>query len=147
MVHVSIDEELPDAFVIRFEIKDTGIGISKDALTKLFESFSQADGSTTRKYGGTGLGLAISKSLCELMGGTIGAESEQAEVALSGSLRCCENQGRISPNRSQPLPFCGQWRSRHWNRRDTQEQRFARSLKAGVCLSMRLRVPSRPMLS
>ncbi len=79
MVHVTIDEEHPDAFLIRFEIKDTGIGISQDALSKLFESFSQADGSTTRKYGGTGLGLAISKSLCELMGGTIGAKSEQGK--------------------------------------------------------------------
>jgi two-component system sensor histidine kinase/response regulator len=75
MVHVTIEEEMPDAYSIRFEIKDTGIGISKEALTKLFESFSQADGSTTRQYGGTGLGLAISKSLCELMGGNIGAES------------------------------------------------------------------------
>ncbi len=79
MVHVTIEQEMDDAFLIRFEIKDSGIGISPDALTKLFESFSQADGSTTRKYGGTGLGLAISKSLCELMGGTIGAQSEQGK--------------------------------------------------------------------
>lgn len=82
MVHVAIEEEMPDAYTIRFEIKDTGIGISQDALAKLFESFSQADGSTTRQYGGTGLGLAISKSLCELMGGTIGAESTQGEGSV-----------------------------------------------------------------
>lgn len=75
MVHVSVQEELSHAYSLRFEIRDTGIGVADDALGKLFESFSQADGSTTRKYGGTGLGLAISKSLCELMGGTIGAES------------------------------------------------------------------------
>ena len=62
-----------------FEVKDTGIGIPKDRMDRLFKSFSQVDASTTRKYGGTGLGLTISKQLAELMGGEIGVESEEGK--------------------------------------------------------------------
>lgn len=64
-----------NAVEIEFEVRDTGIGIFPDKLSRLFQAFSQVDSSTTRKYGGTGLGLVISQRLVELMGGTISAES------------------------------------------------------------------------
>ena len=64
-----------DRYRIHFEVRDTGIGIPEDRMDRLFESFSQVDRSTTRRYGGTGLGLAISRRLTELMGGDLWAES------------------------------------------------------------------------
>ena len=64
---------------IRFEVTDTGIGISKDAQERIFERFTQADDSTTRRYGGSGLGVTISKQLAELLGGEIGVVSELGE--------------------------------------------------------------------
>ncbi len=69
-------EDSDEGILLRFEVKDPGIGIAPDKLTRLFEAFMQADVSTTRKYGGTGLGLAINWHLAKLMGGEAGAISE-----------------------------------------------------------------------
>ncbi|HEV8700850.1 MAG TPA: response regulator [Candidatus Polarisedimenticolia bacterium] len=76
VVRVTSEEQARDAALLRFEVTDTGIGIDKESCSRIFDSFTQGDGSTTRRYGGTGLGLAIAKQFAEMMGGAIGVESE-----------------------------------------------------------------------
>ena len=75
-VRAEVLRDLGSAYELRFSVRDTGVGIPEEKQKLIFESFAQADGSTTRQFGGTGLGLTISKQLAELLGGEIGVESE-----------------------------------------------------------------------
>jgi hypothetical protein len=84
LLKVACLEQSADQALLEFSIQDTGIGINPDKLELLFDKFTQADASNTRKFGGTGLGLAISKQLVELMGGTI----RVASVLGEGSTFC-----------------------------------------------------------
>ena len=76
VIRLEILENRGESVAVRVQVEDTGIGVAPTQRERLFESFTQADTSTTRKYGGTGLGLAISKQLVELLGGQIGVESD-----------------------------------------------------------------------
>ena len=79
VVRATVDEEIEGALVVRLEVIDTGVGLTPDEQARVFESFTQADASTTRRYGGTGLGLTICRQLVELMGGELGVESQPGE--------------------------------------------------------------------
>jgi CheY-like chemotaxis protein len=107
-VTVEALRETREDSLIRFVVHDTGIGISQNQQGRLFESFTQGDDSSTRKYGGTGLGLAISKQLVELMGGEIGVESEPQRgshfwfTVLFGA--AAENERTLAPRQRPPMP-------------------------------------------
>jgi PAS domain S-box-containing protein len=79
IVHVEAEPTGASSYRLEFAIRDTGVGIARDRIDRLFASFTQADASTTRRYGGTGLGLAITKRLVELMGGEMWVESEEGK--------------------------------------------------------------------
>ncbi len=88
---------------LTFAVRDTGIGLSKEGMGRLFQSFSQADSSTTRKYGGTGLGLAISKRLAELMGGTMWVESNGPGKGSTFFCTIHAGKAHLPPARSRDL--------------------------------------------
>jgi signal transduction histidine kinase/DNA-binding response OmpR family regulator/HPt (histidine-containing phosphotransfer) domain-containing protein len=99
VISVDIQEENDETIKLAFSVKDAGIGMSEEQIQKLFKSFSQADTSTTRKYGGTGLGLAISKKLVELMKGDIYVESELGKGScFTFTLELAKQQG-VLPDR------------------------------------------------
>jgi signal transduction histidine kinase/DNA-binding response OmpR family regulator len=94
VIRSALEQEDDKYPVIRFSVTDTGIGIPKDRMDRLFQSFSQVDASTTRRYGGTGLGLAISKELSGMMGGRIGVESEDGKGSTFWFTAVLEKQPR-----------------------------------------------------
>jgi len=95
-IEVTVSADADD--MVRFAVRDTGVGIPADAQKRLFESFVQADASTTRQFGGTGLGLAISKRLAERMGGSVGIESVEGQ----GSMFWFTSRLRARPQLSAP---------------------------------------------
>ena len=98
VVRAYLIEETSAKTLLRFEVKDTGIGLAPEAQARIFNSFSQADGSTTRQYGGTGLGLAISKQLVGMMGGQVGVDSEPGKGSTFWFTVCLNIQTYSSQN-------------------------------------------------
>ncbi len=107
VLHARTIESNEEGMMIRFEVRDTGIGIPADRRNRLFKLFSQVDASTTRRFGGTGLGLALCKRLVELFGGDIGVDSSEAGSTFWFTARLKVAEGRVDtgivPNNLQQL--------------------------------------------
>jgi len=101
-LHIRKDAEDEHYVTVRFLVRDSGIGVAPDKLEAIFEPFTQADGSTSRKFGGTGLGLSISRQLAELMGGTVGVESVEGEGATFWFTAVLEKTAEIVPDFPAP---------------------------------------------
>jgi signal transduction histidine kinase/CheY-like chemotaxis protein/ligand-binding sensor domain-containing protein len=100
-LHVTVEEDDASGVLVRFAVRDTGIGIPADKLPLLFQPFTQVDASTTRRFGGSGLGLSISQRLAGLMGGTVGVESQVSE----GSTFWFTARLRRQPGATAPPPM------------------------------------------
>ncbi|MEJ2037363.1 MAG: PAS domain S-box protein [Desulfosarcinaceae bacterium] len=108
VIRATMLSQKADHTTIRFSVTDTGIGIPEDRRSSLFQSFSQADVSNTRKYGGTGLGLAISKKLCEMMDGQIGVKSSLNKGSEFWFTAVLKRQTKVpSPDRVPPKELRG----------------------------------------
>jgi signal transduction histidine kinase len=94
---------------VSFTVSDTGIGITPQQMGKLFQPFSQADSSTTRKYGGTGLGLVVSRNFCRMMGGDITVESEEGK----GSTFTCTLPAEITTPKAEVIPGADHHNGQH----------------------------------
>ncbi len=106
-VRATVASETDETVVIRFSVRDTGIGIPADKQERLFESFTQLDSSANRRYGGTGLGLAISRQLADLMGGDIGVNSEAGSGTEFWFTARFEKQGDIPQETGPPASIRG----------------------------------------
>ncbi len=105
VIRVAAVQDTSANVTMRFDVTDTGVGISADAQTRIFDEFAQADGSTTRKHGGSGLGLAISKQLVEMMGGTIHVESTLGVGSTFWFTASLEKQAAQSEVEARAVPI------------------------------------------
>ncbi len=108
VVRIALREQSTTHALLHVEVGDTGIGVARDAQSRLFEAFTQADGSTTRRFGGTGLGLAISKKLVELMGGEMGMHSVEGQGSTFWfTARFEKPQGPVRQSAAIPATLAG----------------------------------------